>query len=84
MDGIILRSKRSASITVAGLALGSLLLAGSPAGAQSVYPPYVDQQGAYQQQQVQPGWGGNTTDPRSIAGRPTNSSGSSRGLTPGP
>ena len=48
-------SKRSASITVAGLALGSLLLAGSPAGAQSVYAPYVDQREAYQQQRIQQG-----------------------------
>ena len=64
MDGIILRSKRSASITVAGLALGSLLLAGSPAWAQTVSPPYVDQRGAYQQQQIRAGLrGGNTTIP---------------------
>ncbi len=90
MDGIILMCKRNASITVAGLALGTLLLAGSPAGAQTVYAPAVDQQEVYQQQQIQqesdsgavtpgenryqnhngwsghtnPGWGGNTNDPR--------------------
>ena len=47
--------KRSATITVAGLALGSLLLAGSPAAAQSVYAPNVDQREAYQQQRIQQG-----------------------------
>lgn len=72
-------SKWSASITVAGLALGSLLLAGSPAGAQTVYAPYMDQRGGYQQQpaagwggnnyngwsgHTNSAWGGNTNDPR--------------------
>ena len=47
--------KWSASITVAGLALGSLLLAGSPAGAQSVYAPHIDQREGYQQQRIQQG-----------------------------
>ncbi len=47
--------KWSASITVAGLALGSLLLAGSPAGAQSGYAPYIDQREGYQQQRIQQG-----------------------------
>ncbi|MGA9755493.1 MAG: hypothetical protein WBV23_10165 [Desulfobaccales bacterium] len=47
--------KWSASITLAGLALGSLLLRGSPAGAQSVYDPHMDQREAYQQQRIQQG-----------------------------
>ena len=47
--------KRRAIITMAGLALGSLLLAGSPAGAQSMYGPSVDQREAYQQQRIQQG-----------------------------
>ncbi|MCX5891473.1 MAG: hypothetical protein NTW80_00585, partial [Deltaproteobacteria bacterium] len=55
MASIIRMSKRSASITVAGLALGSLLLAGSPAGAQMVYAPHIDQREAYQQQRTQQG-----------------------------
>ncbi len=58
MASIIPMGKRSASIIVAGVALGSLLLAGSPAGAQSVYAPYVDQRAGYQQQPAA-GWGGN-------------------------
>ncbi len=48
-------AKWHASITVAGLALGSLLLSGSPAGAQSVYDPHIDQREAYQQQRIQQG-----------------------------
>ncbi len=51
-------SKRNTSIIVAGLALGSLLLAALPAGAQMVYAPYMDQRGGYQQQPAA-GWGGN-------------------------
>jgi len=51
-------SKRNTSIIVAGLALGSLLLAASPVGAQMVYAPYMDQRGGYQQQPAA-GWGGN-------------------------
>ncbi|MBI4643779.1 MAG: hypothetical protein HY743_08690, partial [Deltaproteobacteria bacterium] len=47
--------KRSACIIMAGLALGSLLLVGSPAGAQSVYAPYIDQREAYQQQRIHQG-----------------------------
>ena len=37
----ILRCKRNTSITVAGLALGSLLLAGSP--AEPEFPPPIQQ-----------------------------------------
>ena len=47
--------KWSASITMAGLALGSLLLSGSPAGAQAVYAPHIDQREAYQEQSIQQG-----------------------------
>jgi hypothetical protein len=43
--------KRSTSIIMAGLTLGGLLLMGSPAGAQSVYDPNIDQQ----QQRIQQG-----------------------------
>jgi hypothetical protein len=46
---------RNTCITVAGLALGGLLLAGSPAGAQSSYAPYIDQRQDNQQQRIQQG-----------------------------
>lgn len=47
--------KRSASIIITGLALGGLLLAGSPAGAQGLAPPSIGQRQANQQQRVQKG-----------------------------
>ena len=47
--------KWSAGITMIGLALGGLLLTGTPAAAQGVYDPNVDQREAYQQQRIQRG-----------------------------
>ena len=54
--------RRNASITVAGLALGGLLLAGSPAGAQTYYAPYGPTNAW--SGHTNSGWGGNTYDPR--------------------
>jgi hypothetical protein len=47
--------KRNTSIIMAGLTLGGLLLMGSPAGAQSVYDPNVDQRQDHQQVRIQQG-----------------------------
>jgi len=47
--------KWSAGITMVGLALGGLLLTGTPAAAQSAYGPNIDQREAYQQQRIQRG-----------------------------
>ena len=44
-----------AGITIVGLALGGLLLTGTPAAAQSGYAPKIDQREAYQQQRIQQG-----------------------------
>ena len=53
--------KRSASITVAGLALGGLLLAGSPAGAQTVSAPYNQRLEWAYQPRINTGVSGQTT-----------------------
>jgi hypothetical protein len=47
--------KLTATTTIAGLMLGSLLLAGSPARAQSTYDPRIDQREDFQQQRIQQG-----------------------------
>ncbi len=55
--------KQSASITVAGLTLGGLLMAGSPAGAQIVNAPYIEQRQDYQEQRIQRGVDSGTLTP---------------------
>jgi hypothetical protein len=47
--------KWSAGITMVGLALGGLLLTGTPAAAQGAYGPNIDQREGYQQQRIQRG-----------------------------
>jgi len=47
--------KWSAGITMVGLALGGLLLTGTPAAAEGPYDPNIDQREAYQQQRIQRG-----------------------------
>ena len=52
-----------AGITIVGLALGGLLLTGTPAAAQSGYAPKIDQREAYQQQRIQQGIGSGALTP---------------------
>ncbi|MGO9579464.1 MAG: hypothetical protein ACLP2P_08635 [Desulfobaccales bacterium] len=47
--------KWSAGITMVGLALGGLLLAGTPAAAEGPYDPNFNQREGYQQQRIQQG-----------------------------
>jgi len=47
--------KWTAGITMMGLALGGLLLTVTPAAAQGVYGPTIDQRADYQQQRIQRG-----------------------------
>ncbi len=47
--------KRTTGIIMAGLTLGGLLLAGSPAWAQTDYNPYIDQRQDYQEHRIQQG-----------------------------